>query len=121
MYNMQSRRRFLGALSGAAAASLVGAETSRAAEAPPETRTVRIAGGAGAICVAPQYVAEELLRDEGFTDVRVNVDDPTMGARFLHDKWDFELQYAPTHLISAEAGERVTVLTGVHPACFELL
>ena len=34
-----------------------------------ETTSVRIASVDG-ICIAPQYVAEELLRAEGFTDVR---------------------------------------------------
>ena len=42
---------------------------SQAAEGALETTTVRIAK-IGAICLAPQYVSEELLRAEGFTDIR---------------------------------------------------
>jgi hypothetical protein len=38
-------------------------------EGPLETTSVRITKNQG-ICYAPQYVAEELLRDEGFTDIR---------------------------------------------------
>ena len=38
-------------------------------EAPPETSTIRI-GKLGGICLAPEYLAHELLRAEGFTDVR---------------------------------------------------
>jgi NitT/TauT family transport system substrate-binding protein len=38
-------------------------------EAPPETTTIRLVKIPG-ICVAPQYVAEELLRAEGFTDIQ---------------------------------------------------
>ena len=38
-------------------------------EGPPETTTIRLPMSAN-ICWAPQYVAEELLRAEGFTDVR---------------------------------------------------
>ena len=69
MQIIQSRRRFLAGLSAAGAASLVGVQQSLAAEPPPETTSVRLAKIKG-ICIAPQYVAEELLHAEGFTDVR---------------------------------------------------
>jgi len=38
------------------------------AEPPPETTRIRFVGGP-AICIAPQYVAEALLKAEGFTEV----------------------------------------------------
>jgi NitT/TauT family transport system substrate-binding protein len=120
MHIMQSRRRFLATLSGAGAASFLGSTTSRAADGPPETTTVRIESGGGAICVAPQYVAEELLRDEGFTDVDVNVTRPSGFASFMRGDADFVLNFASSLILWAEAGERITVLAGVHPACFEL-
>ena len=44
-------------------------EGSLADEAPLETTAVRLIKIPG-ICIAPQYVAEELLRAEGFTEVR---------------------------------------------------
>ena len=66
---MQTRRRVLTMLSLAGAAGLVGAQRAFAAEGALETTTVRIAHLPG-LCIAPQYVAEELLRAEGFTDVR---------------------------------------------------
>ena len=69
MQIIQSRRCFLAGLSAAGAASLVGVHQSLAAEPPPETTTVRLAKIKG-ICIAPQYVAEELLHAEGFTDVQ---------------------------------------------------
>jgi NitT/TauT family transport system substrate-binding protein len=115
----QSRRRFLAALSGAGLASLIG-PTSHAAEGPPETTTVRIQSGGGAICLAPQYVAEELLKDEGFADVHVNVANPNVLNRFLRGDVDFVFNFAPALITWAEVGERITVLTGVHPACYEL-
>ncbi|HWX62851.1 twin-arginine translocation signal domain-containing protein, partial [Bradyrhizobium sp.] len=65
----QTRRQFLTTLSLAGAAGLLHAPPSRAAEGALETTTVRIAK-IGAICLAPQYVSEELLRAEGFTDIR---------------------------------------------------
>jgi NitT/TauT family transport system substrate-binding protein len=73
----QSRRRFLtnvaflgaAGLSGLGAAGFGRGGTSLAAEPPPETTTIRL-GKATNICLAPVLVAEELLRTEGFTDVR---------------------------------------------------
>ena len=120
MRTIQTRRHFLATLSGAATASLLGAPPLRAAEGPPETTAVRFTSGTGAICVAPQYVAEELLRAEGFTDVQLNVSDPSSGARFLRGHVDFEMAFASAQIVWADAGERITVLTGIHPACFEL-
>jgi hypothetical protein len=41
------------------------------AEPPLETTTIRIVDyDVGFICIAPQWVAQELLRLEGFTDIR---------------------------------------------------
>jgi NitT/TauT family transport system substrate-binding protein len=65
----QSRRRFMATISLAGAAGLVSAPKSLHAEPSPETTTVRLAKIPG-ICVAPQYAAEELLRTEGFSDIR---------------------------------------------------
>jgi NitT/TauT family transport system substrate-binding protein len=66
---IQNRRQFLTTLSLAGAASLVRAPPSPAAEGSLETTTVRLAKNEG-ICIAPQYIADELLRAEGFTDIR---------------------------------------------------
>ena len=43
---------------------------SAAAEPPPEVTTLRLTSQRGAICIAPKYVAEELLQAEGFADIR---------------------------------------------------
>src|SRR5215471_17583457 len=61
------RRAFL--RRAVAAVAVVGARPSRAAaEPPPETTTLRIVREP-AICFAPQYAAEDLLKGEGFVDV----------------------------------------------------
>jgi NitT/TauT family transport system substrate-binding protein len=120
MQTYWDRRRFLTTVSGVGVASLFGSVASHAAEGPLETTTVRFSGTPGVICTAPQFVAEELLRDEGFTDVRVNVPDPSRGARFMRGDVDFDLNFVSSFIILAQAGERVTILTGVHPACFAL-
>ena len=63
-----SRRRFLEGLTLAGTTALLGLHARRVAaepppEPPPETTKIRLAQISG-ICVAPQYVAEELLRAE---------------------------------------------------------
>ena len=62
-----SRRRSLSAM----AAMGVGAGASReaTAEPPPETSRIRLVQ-MPSNCFAPQYVAEEMLRAEGFSDLR---------------------------------------------------
>ncbi len=54
----------------AAAGALLGLRSeSVAAEPSPETTTIRL-GKVPSLCLAPQYVAEEFLRAEGFTDIQ---------------------------------------------------
>jgi NitT/TauT family transport system substrate-binding protein len=67
MQTIQSRR-FLASLSAAGAAALVGAKRLLADEAVLETTAIRLVRTSG-ICVAPIYIAEELLRAEGITDI----------------------------------------------------
>ena len=121
MYMMQDRRRFLATLSSAGAASLIGARSSFAQEAPPETTTVRLAKIAG-ICIAPQYVADELLRAEGFTDIRFVATDAGIPAALslARGEVDFTANYAPTFIIPIDAGEPITIVGGEHIGWFEL-
>ena len=110
-----SRRRFMTGLS-AAAVGLVGAPKSLHAEPPPETTRVRIAKYTGpAVCEAPKYVAAELLRAEGFSDVRYV---ENAGAGDL----DFDTDFAPGWINSIENGEEPwTVLAGLHSGCLQLI
>src|SRR5882762_5434949 len=63
-----NRRHFLAALSSAGLAGLIGSSHPRAQERLPETTTIRLAKNR-TLCIAPQYVVEDLLRLEGFTEV----------------------------------------------------
>jgi NitT/TauT family transport system substrate-binding protein len=65
----QTRREFLHGLTLASTAGVLGLGP-RAVTAEPalETTTIRLVK-IPTICQAPQYVAEELLKAEGFTDV----------------------------------------------------
>jgi NitT/TauT family transport system substrate-binding protein len=121
MQIVQSRRRFLGGLFTAGAAGLLGTRPLLAGEAPPETTTIRIPKLQG-ICLAPLYASDQLLRAEGFTDIRYV---ETRGGapnvqRLAAGDIDFSMVFAPALLIAIDASEPITVLTGVHSGCFEL-
>jgi NitT/TauT family transport system substrate-binding protein len=115
-----SRRRFLTTLSLAGTIDLARAPRVLGAEGPLETTSVRITKNQG-ICYAPQYVAEELLRDEGFTDIRfVDTPPPEIGAAIARGKVDFGMGYAPQFARDIDAGAAVTVIGGVMVGCVEL-
>lgn len=118
-----SRRRFLGGLTLAGTASLLGlSPTLVVAEPPPETTTLKVVKTPG-ICAAPLYVAEELFKAEGFSDVQfvrkttVAESYEAMAAGELH----FNTQaIGGTVLLQLDAGVPVVVLAGVHVGCYEL-
>jgi NitT/TauT family transport system substrate-binding protein len=117
MHIMQSRRDFLAGLSAAGAASVLGARPSLADEGPPETTTLRLSRSAN-ICNAPAYIADELLRAEGFVEIR-RVPDPPVGA-VGRGEVDFQLDPAAFVVSQLDAGDPVIALTGVHIGCYEL-
>jgi NitT/TauT family transport system substrate-binding protein len=116
-----SRRRFLATLSAAGGAGLIGASRSFGQEAPPETTTVRLAKVTGT-CIAPQYVAEELLRLEGFTDVQYVLSEAGIGQSkvIARGEVDFSLNFAAPLVIPIDAGDAISIIAGVHSGCFEL-
>jgi NitT/TauT family transport system substrate-binding protein len=116
----QNRRDFLASLSAVSAACVLGTRRSFANEGPPETTTVRLAKIPG-ICIAPQYLAEELLRAEGFTDVRyVELPSAIQHTAIANGEVDFSLHFSAPLVIPIDAGDPITVLAGVHPGCFEV-
>jgi NitT/TauT family transport system substrate-binding protein len=88
-----------------------------AAEDRLETTTVRL-GKSGSICIAPEYVAEELLRAEGFTEVRYL--DVEHGQADSFREVDFASFFASSAIIDADGKAPFTVLSGLHAGCFEL-
>jgi NitT/TauT family transport system substrate-binding protein len=116
----QTRRRFLTTLSLAGAAGLLRAPRVLAAEGLLDTTTVRISKDL-AICEAPLEIAEELLRAEGFTDVRyVDTEPDDLSAAIADRKVDFALDFPVLFAPGIDAGKPITVLAGVHVGCFEL-
>jgi NitT/TauT family transport system substrate-binding protein len=117
-----SRRRFLGGLTLAGTAGLLGLQSRPvAAEPPPETTTLRLAH-TPAICLAPHYVAEVLLQAEGFTDVHyVTIPSDEAAAKALTaGHLDFTLYTAGLAAVRLEAGDPFLLLAGLHVGCYEL-
>src|SRR4051794_37964482 len=66
--HQSQRRAFLARASLLGAATFAGFPRIAVAEPPPEVRRIRLVK-VPVLCFAPQYVAEKLLRLEGFTEV----------------------------------------------------
>ena len=98
------RRDFLTAIAGAASGVTLPAWSAAATTRDLETTRIRLPSSPG-ICIAPQWVAEDLLRAEGFTgggDADISM---TYGLR-----WVYRL----------DSGLPITVLAGIHTGCNEL-
>jgi NitT/TauT family transport system substrate-binding protein len=131
----QSRRRFVtnAALAGAAGlggfgVAGLGRGESLAAEPPPEITTIRFEKDP-VTCIAPQVV-QELLRAEGFTDIRYveltesharNSPASPVSSMLVRDEVDFVRDFAASHVLLMNAGAPITLLTGLHSGCFELI
>ena len=117
-----SRREFLRGLTLVGTAGLLGVQpNSAAAEPPPETMKLRLVRE-NSICLAPQYVAEELLRSEGFTHVEYVPLEGGMGnpQALASGKADITADAAPALILPLDAGDPIVVLAGVHVGCYEL-
>jgi NitT/TauT family transport system substrate-binding protein len=117
MQTRQSRRDFLTSLSVAGGAGLLGARAPLADDGPPETTTIRLTQDAN-ICIAPGYIAEDLLRAEGFTEIRYvasTSDDPV-----ARSEVDFDMVSGVALIAYLDAGQPLTALAGIHSGCYEL-
>ena len=119
---MQDRRRFLATLSSTAAAGLLDAPNVLGQEAPLETTRIRLYEWTS-VCIAPQFVAEELLKAEGFTDVQYVRAEPTgqlPNPLLASGAVDINSQFSAPSILRIEAGDPVVFLGGMHVGCFEL-
>jgi NitT/TauT family transport system substrate-binding protein len=118
---MITRRDLLSRLALAGGVHLLSRPQPVAAEPPLETTKVRLIRSPD-ICLAPLYMAEELLRDEGFTDVEYvqgtgGQDDIKLAAT---GATDFIGGFVGRHLAGLDAGDPIVILAGLHIGCFEL-
>jgi len=122
------RRQFLrglGALAGSA--GFLGYDLRFAnAEPPPETTKLTLFQAEGfGTCIAPQYLAYELLKLEGFTDVRyvkhpsdTQLEQPEL---LVAGDVDITLSFPPHDITSIDAGGPLVVLAGSHSGCVEVV
>ena len=120
-----SRREFLGGLTLMGTAGMLGLRAgSVTAEPPPETTRIRLHQTPG-ICIAPQYVAEELLYLEGFTEVRYVAPDSTKITLSVYQQLaagalDISMAFVPPFILQVDAGIPIVLLGGVHVGCYEV-
>ena len=125
---MQNRRRFVtnAAVAGVAGFGALGAVgrggggKSLAAEPAAGNIDIRLSKFPG-ICIAPQYIVGDLLRAEGFTEIRY----VPLLACYQHEQLargeaDFSLHFAAPTIMAIDAGKPITVIAGIHVGCFEL-
>jgi NitT/TauT family transport system substrate-binding protein len=92
-----------------------------AAEPPPETTRIRIQD-APIACFAPLYLAEALLKSEGFSEVdyvKVPLAEGPNEA-LAAGRIDIAQNDTAAHMLSLDAGAPITVLAGIHSGCWEL-
>jgi NitT/TauT family transport system substrate-binding protein len=129
MATTQTRRRVLTALSLLSAAPVLHVRPALAGGEALETTVIRMYRDPST-CTAPALIADDLLRAEGFTEIR-NIElaanalpeamasDP-VGLAIGRGEMDFGFDFPSLYITSIEAGAPITVLAGVHIGCFEL-
>jgi len=115
-----TRRQFLKRASTMAAVGCAATCSSFAAAEPAlETTKIRFVH-APSICIAPQYLAEEFLRLEGFTEVQYLQLGTRNGPFAIADgRADISMWDVPGLMLHLDTGKLV-LLAGVHTGCYEL-
>jgi NitT/TauT family transport system substrate-binding protein len=91
------------------------------AEPPPEVKKIRLLHSP-AVCIAPGYLAEELLHAEGFEEVEyvevtTNLGAPQIGSGRI----DIGVEAAPALVNLLTTTDSVVALGGIHAGCYELV
>jgi NitT/TauT family transport system substrate-binding protein len=116
-----SRRKFLEGMTLATTAGLLGVRAASASVAPPpETTALRVIQ-APSLCQAPQLVAAELLRDEGFSNLTyVKRSGAEVYQALATGEADMAMQFSGPNIIRVDRGDPIVILAGIHIGCFEL-
>lgn len=119
-YEELGRRRFLSGAASLSAAALLGTSGPVCAEPPPEVKRIRLAHDI-AVCFAPQYLAEEFLYLEGFTQVEwIKVPTSTALADLDSGDADITMEATPALVYAIDRGAKFVILGGIHAGCYEL-
>ncbi|MEX2247268.1 MAG: ABC transporter substrate-binding protein [Dehalococcoidia bacterium] len=90
------------------------------ADPPPETTTIRLGRNVVAPRMAPFYLAEQFLMEEGFTNVQYIDVAPGSGGtggsfqQIASGEMDITLHFAQSVTVAADAGDPILLLAGVH-------
>src|SRR5215472_4082790 len=117
-----SRRDFVIGMAAAGSAGLLGLRPDPAgAEPPPETTTLRFPK-VSAVCNGPLWIAGELLKGEGFTDVQyVETKEINVNIAVGSGEADFSMSDVPTVIMDLEKLQvPVVALAGIHAGCYKL-
>jgi NitT/TauT family transport system substrate-binding protein len=120
-----NRRDFLFAAASTAAIGLVWSgqrPRALAQEAPPETTRITLVRSPS-LCAAPLDIVDELLADEGITQVDYlsssyssRVGDEAIASGQV----DFGNDFSAPLALALDRGTKITILAGVHVGCYEL-
>jgi NitT/TauT family transport system substrate-binding protein len=88
------------------------------AEPPPETTKLKLVHGPF-VCFAPLYLAEELLRAEGFAEIEYVPIDGSVPATLVNVA-NLAMFGGPSLIPPIDAGAPVVALAGLHIGCWEL-
>jgi NitT/TauT family transport system substrate-binding protein len=120
-----SRRKFLRGMTLTGTIGLLGLHARQVdAEPPPETTSLRL-GKTPGICIAPQFVADDLLHTEGFTDVQYVAVDPAKLTTGIFQQLasgvsDINITFVPPSIMQLDTGLPVVLFGGVHVGCYEV-
>ncbi len=97
------------------------------AEPPPETTSIRLISDpeVPVLCYAPQYVAEQFLRIEGFTDIQYVPYGPAGASTktletIVHSRADICAALGANWIAAIDNDAPVAILCGLHAGCFEV-
>lgn len=112
-----NRRRFLARAAALGCTAVQGLNTLARAEPPPEVRRIRIVQ-TPALCFVPQFLAEDLLRLEGFADVQYVKTEGSIPETLVASA-DLAMFGGPSLLPPLDAGLPIVTLAGIHVGCWE--
>ncbi len=120
-----SRREFLGGLALAGSAAMIGLRPNvglAAVDPPPETKTLRLRYWNPA-CWAPFYLAEPLLREEGFSEIRyVAGPGPELANMYKSGMVDLSPDFSALAMFNLETLQApMKFLSGLHVGCYALI
>lgn len=115
-----NRRHFLANSVSLSAAALFSMPQSAFAERPAEVKKIRLVYDT-AVCIAPQYLAEEFLYLEGFTQVEwIRLPTSNALASIGSGAADLTMDATPTMVYALDRGSKFVILGGIHAGCYEL-